>query len=71
MKFPKTIYFVRSIKEFETVPEAENFIKLMNHPAGPANPGIRLQVGYHMPQPIYKTWVPYWLIRLTIKNKKS
>jgi hypothetical protein len=50
-------YFIRTTQTFSTVPEAANYYKDMEHKE-------LFQVGYYIPQPHYRTWVPNWLIRL-------
>jgi hypothetical protein len=53
-------YYIRYKKEYKTYQEAEKRFKFL----GASN----MEIGYYMPQPKYKKWVPNWLIRLiTIK----
>jgi len=52
-------YFFRTEREFNSVPDARDYQK--EHPN--TCPSI-LIMGYYIPQPVYHSWVPKWLIRL-------
>lgn len=59
----RPIYFLRFGKEdYPDIPSANGAIN--NYPL---NLRKALSVSYYMPQPQYKNWVPYWLIRLITK----
>lgn len=62
MTTPK--YFVRTTKEFDTIIEAEHHQELLEEYT---ELQIRFNVGYHLPQPKYKSWVPRWMIKLITK----
>ena len=57
----KPHYFIRTKKEFENIPKAVAELH-SNHDT------MTMTTGYHMPQPVYKSWVPNWVIRLIIKS---
>ena len=60
----KPNYFLRFTRSWETIGEAESASKDLNqlYPLLPKN-----EIGYYIPQPQYKSWVPNWLIRLITK----
>jgi hypothetical protein len=57
-------YFIRFKSSHETVHDAEREAIYLNERLGISN---LIQVGYYMPQPKYKSWVPSWLIRWITK----
>ena len=57
----KAHYFIRTKKGFENIPKAVAELN-SNYDT------MLMTTGYHMPQPIYKSWVPKWVIRLIIKS---
>lgn len=63
MQKNKPTYFIRFEKEYENYPDAQKVLK--------GNQIIlsNIEIGYYIPQPQYKSWVPNWLIRLITKNK--
>jgi len=61
MKTPH--YFIRFKTNFESLPKAETDAKYLDERYGIGN---LIHIGYHLPQPQYKSWVPLWLIRLII-----
>lgn len=62
----KIVYHIQFNKTFESVPEAEEAKKELDQ-LYPDLPSTR--IGYYMPQPQYKKWVPTWLIRFISKPK--
>ena len=60
----KPHYFIRFKGEWDNIPEATNALEQMIDTTLLAG----LHLGYHMPQPVYKSWVPKWVIRLIIKS---
>lgn len=62
----KVIYFVRFNEEFKTIPEAIKASK----GKGIFYPNESFRVGYRIPQPKYKSWVPNWFIKYLIKHQK-
>ena len=56
----KPHYYVRFIKSFDTVYEAKNYERQLPHKTS-------IELGYHIPQPEYKTWVPKFIIKLITK----
>jgi len=63
-KYP--FYQLRTLDTYSSIPEATAAIKMRER----VYPGLRLMISYFVPQPTYKKWVPYWLIRL-VRNKKE
>ena len=59
MKTP--IYYIRFEQDFYNLPEAEHFKESMQQSNMP------LEVGYFIPQPQFKAWVPLFIIRLISK----
>jgi len=57
----KIHYFIRTSQNFKNISEAQAYMTA----AGLPQTGY--EIGYHMPQPTYKTWVPNWLIRSITK----
>lgn len=60
MKNP--FYFIRTEKTFDNLPDAMDAKKELE----PYFPN--LEIGYYIPQPQYKSWVPNWIIRLITKK---
>ena len=60
----KITYFVR-VKQFvfDNISDATKKAKEIQYYTN-----TETEVGYHMPQPEYKDWVPAWLIRMIIKK---
>lgn len=56
----KPKYFIRTIWRYETLPHASDALIQLYDPE-------TFEVGYHIPQPQYKGWVPNWLINLITK----
>ena len=54
----KPYFFIRNR---ETYPDLTKIPKAALAP--------HLELGYYLPQPIYKSWVPNWVIRLITKNR--
>jgi len=61
----KKSYFVRTKEFFDTVQGA---VKHLDNTFAFFH--TKMDVGYHLPQPQYKAWVPLWLIRLITKTDK-
>lgn len=60
-------YFLRTSKSFNSISEAQK----ANQEFRKHYPNILPhEIGYHIPQPRYKSWVPSWLIRLLIDKNK-
>lgn len=58
----KPHYFIRTKMEFDSISKAKSCLQHLQ------DFDKNYEVGYHMPQPIYKSWVPKWVIRLIIKS---
>lgn len=54
-------YFIETRQLFDSIHEAQVFMKTNGY--DPMLHGI----GYHMPPPKYKAWVPNWLIKIITK----
>lgn len=63
------IYFVRTTKTFTDIPSAQEYHDQLSQ----EYPGIRakMELGYYMEQPQYKSWVPTWLIRFIKKHLQN
>jgi hypothetical protein len=61
MENQKITYYIRFEENFTNLPEAGTKLRELNK-------DLDLEIGYYMPQPKYKNWVPNWLIRLIIKH---
>jgi hypothetical protein len=57
-------YIIRTTKTFTNINDARE-AKLELDQAYPLFP--LLEVGYHIDQPTYKSWVPKWIINLITK----
>ena len=58
----KIVYFIRTSYEYKTVTEAQEFLNSITD-------SKELEIGYYMPQPQYKSWVPNFLIKLLTKKQ--
>ena len=60
----KPYYFIRFKSEYDTITDAERDFEFLDNRLGICNIA---QIGYHIPQPQYKSWVPNFLIKLITK----
>jgi len=56
----KIKYFVRFKYDFDHIQDARMDAAYLDDRLGCGN---IIQIGYHIPQPQYKAWVPKWLIK--------
>lgn len=57
-------YFIRFQESYDNLPEATNALQKASDTTLLAG----LHLGYYLPQPVYKSWVPNWIIRLITKR---
>lgn len=62
----KINYFIRFTKTWDNISHAQDAKQDLDQ-LYPEMPNI--EIGYHIPQPQYKSWVPNWLIHLILKSK--
>ena len=60
----KPYYYIRLYREFDNAPKAAEIAERLS-----SEFEMNFQVGYHMPQPIYKSWIPNWFIRFITKKQ--
>jgi len=58
-------YFIRFKPSFDTIPQVEREMEFLDNRLGIGN---LIKIGYYLPQPVYKSWVPNWIIRLITKR---
>ena len=56
------IYFVRTQRAFANLGDASDFMTEHGYSVSEHH------IGYYMPQPRYKTWIPFWVIDLITKK---